>query len=641
MKQRYLLLWNENLLAVAGSLISFCVYVTTMCRTVSFIDSGELATVTTVLGIAHPTGYPLFTLIGRCAVMLPLGLEEILKLNLFSAFVTAAAMGVFFKMSLALWDLFQDRRGVGRAPQPGAEDKRIRTAAFIVSLAFAFSATVWEQSTAIEVYGLHLFLLCLVILTCARGLKEQIEDGEQTSRQLILFSFVLGLSFSNHMTTILIIPGLVYLFVRFLGMGRAAVVRLVKLIPFFILGASTYLYLPIRSSAHLPLDWGHPTTLERFLWHISGKQYRSWIFSGFESAEKQLTYFVNHFPSEFSWIIIALFLFGVWKTFRRNQTLFWFLAIGFVSCVFYSINYDIHDIDSYFLLAYAVVALFAVFGLGTLNRMVEKKFGSKAFAGFAVALLLLPAVQVWGNAKTVSESDNYLVEDYTQNILSSIEPNAFVLTYQWDYFVAPSLYYQVVRGNRTDVVIVDKELLRRSWYYIQLERRYPWLIQRSKEKVDAFLRELWKFEHDVPYDPRVIEFRYVDMINDFISKSLERGPVYVGPEIEAEFGTAYSRIPSGLLFRLARDPGNLPLPSSRIHFRPSSLDDRLTRGLQTLAAQALTMTANYLEAREDPSKALSYIQSALEIQPAFVPALRLREEILNSAKGAENRKAPN
>jgi hypothetical protein len=630
MRQRLDILWNEHLLAVAVSVISFCVYLSTMCRTVSFIDSGELATVASVLGIAHPTGYPLFTLLGRCVVMVPLGAEEIQKLNLFSAALTAVAVGVFFMMSLSLWDLFPRRRGGGRSPQPSRDRKRILIAAFTGSLVFAFSSTVWEQSTAVEVYALHLLFLCLLILTFAWGMKEQFEDGEHISRWLVLFAYLLGLSFSNHMTTILIVPAFIFLFVRFFGWNREVLLRFAKLLPFFLVGVSTYLYLPIRSSAHPPLDWGHPASLERFVWHISGKQYRSWIFSGFQSAEKQLTYFVNHFPSEFSWIVIALLFFGVWKTFRLSRTLFWFLAIAFASCLLYSINYDIHDIDSYFLLAYTVVGLFAVFGLASLLGTIRENFGLAAFTGSALFLLLLPVAQVWQNASTVSEADNYLVEDYTLNILSNLEPNAFVLTYEWDYFVAPSLYYQIVRRQRPDLVIVDKELLRRSWYYIQLERRYPWLIRRSRDKVDAFLGELWKFEHDVPYDARVIEFRYVDMINDFIRQSAKRGPVYVGPEIEAEFGASYRRIPSGLLYRLDAEPGGFAPGTSKIRFRTATLDNRLTRGLRGLAAQTLTATASYLRSQNAPSKALSYVQSAMEILPTFSPALSLKEEILRS-----------
>ena len=47
--------------------IAFGVYLMTMCRSVSFIDAGELAAVACVMGIAHPTGYPLFTLTAHLA----------------------------------------------------------------------------------------------------------------------------------------------------------------------------------------------------------------------------------------------------------------------------------------------------------------------------------------------------------------------------------------------------------------------------------------------------------------------------------------------------------------------------------------------------------------------------------------------
>ena len=45
-------------------LLSFLLYLRTAAPHVTFIDSGELAAVASSLGVAHPTGYPLFTLIG-------------------------------------------------------------------------------------------------------------------------------------------------------------------------------------------------------------------------------------------------------------------------------------------------------------------------------------------------------------------------------------------------------------------------------------------------------------------------------------------------------------------------------------------------------------------------------------------------
>jgi hypothetical protein len=102
MKKLAPLFWNENIISFLLRSISLYVYTATMCCSVGFKDSGELATVICSLGIAHPTGYPLFTLLGRCWIMIPSAAEEILRLNFFAAVLTAIAVGIFFKTTLAI-----------------------------------------------------------------------------------------------------------------------------------------------------------------------------------------------------------------------------------------------------------------------------------------------------------------------------------------------------------------------------------------------------------------------------------------------------------------------------------------------------------------------------------------------------------
>jgi len=80
---------------LAVFLISFAVYCLTLSRTVLFIDSGELAWVSASLGIAHPTGYPLYTLLSHLFTFIPF-VEPIVRVNLFSALVTAASATGFF-----------------------------------------------------------------------------------------------------------------------------------------------------------------------------------------------------------------------------------------------------------------------------------------------------------------------------------------------------------------------------------------------------------------------------------------------------------------------------------------------------------------------------------------------------------------
>jgi hypothetical protein len=616
---------NESAIAKLLSLISFVLYLTTMCRTVSFIDSGELATVASVLGIAHPTGYPLFTLMTHCFLLIPLGGQEIVRLNVFSSAIVAAAVGVFFRVVLIM-DGVGDPRKLSAREEPGTKPMLL-LAAGIASLALAFSTTVWSQSVSIEVYGLHLLLILLTLFVFFKGIRADLRGSQTIPRELFAASFLLGLSFANHLTTLLIIPALGYIYLKSYGINRASAVKLSKLLPFFALGLSPYLYLPIRARVHPPLDWGYPAELERLVWHVSGKQYRNWMFSSFDSAEKQLSYFFSHFPSEYNWLLIAIMAIGIWRLYQSGRRLFWFLLLAFIGCLFYSINYEIHDIDSYFLLAYIVAGFVAFFGIVAVLEYTQEFPSRWVFFASAVLLLLLPIGQLTNNRQEVSESDNYLVDDYTHNVFQNAESNAVIITYQWDYFVSPSLYYQTVLKERPDLTIIDKELLRRSWYFIHLRNRYPQLIGRSQMQVDAFLRELYKFEHDEPYDPRMIESCYVAMINSFIDNSLDNHSVYLGPEIEPEFGQKYARIPSGLLFRLARTGDSAVFVPGPLKYRSASIESRLTIGMRGLYAKMLTSTSALLLSKNLLSDASNYVEKAISIDSTYQPAIMIRKEI--------------
>ena len=132
-----------------------------------------------------------------------------------------------------------------------------------------------------------------------------------------------------------------------------------------------YSYLPIRASQSPFLNWGNPIDLERILRHISGKQYQVWLFSSTAAAKKQFIYFIETLPAEFS-ISLVITAIGLFGAFIKAKRFFIFLIITFLFTILYSINYDIHDIDSYFLLAYICLAFFAVFGVLKLYELIGK-----------------------------------------------------------------------------------------------------------------------------------------------------------------------------------------------------------------------------------------------------------------------------
>ncbi len=73
------------LIAFAGA---FAVYRYTLAPSVAtvFDDSLEMQLVAFRLGIAHPTGYPLYTLLGKLFTLLPLN-DVAFRVNLMSAFL--------------------------------------------------------------------------------------------------------------------------------------------------------------------------------------------------------------------------------------------------------------------------------------------------------------------------------------------------------------------------------------------------------------------------------------------------------------------------------------------------------------------------------------------------------------------------
>ncbi|MGH2568310.1 MAG: hypothetical protein ACRDGA_08225, partial [Bacteroidota bacterium] len=185
--------------------------------------------------------------------------------------------------------------------------------------------------------------------------------------------------------------------------------------------------------------------------------------------------------------------------------------------------------------------------------------------------------------------------------------------------------------QRPDVVIVDKELLRRSWYFLMLERNAPRLIERSRSAVDRFLVELYKFEHQLPYDPAVIEARFNELINDFIDKAMDAGPVYVGQEIEPQFAYNYQRVPEGLLFRLMREGESTRARPVSLTFRSTSLENDYTRGIRFLYARMLTMNAALLQEQQRFDLALNTVNHVLEVDSTFRAAKELRHELLTQS----------
>ena len=162
----------------------FIIYLFTLAPSVMQIDSGELAAVQATLGIAHPTGYPLFTIIGYIFSLIPFPFTKIYQLNLLAAVFCSAGITVFVYTSKLLLDnlnLFspakvkiekkkKNKKKTKNADKKKEEGEEVLKESFkyIIAIAggliLAFSKTSWLQSTSVEVYSLHILLMNIIIL---------------------------------------------------------------------------------------------------------------------------------------------------------------------------------------------------------------------------------------------------------------------------------------------------------------------------------------------------------------------------------------------------------------------------------------------------------------------------------------------
>lgn len=650
---------DQSIPAVLVFLISFALYVATMAPTVTLIDSGELIVAAKTLGIAHPPGVPLYVLLAHAATWLPIG-NIAVRVNLLSALFAALSAGMLTLLTAeVLRVVSRESPDRARGSIAGKIVGWLPPAA--AGLLFAVSRTLWSYATVAEVYTLNTFLILTTFFAVFRWRRIKAGATSQhrlQDRWLNAAAILFGLSLCvHHVTAGLTLPALAFLVLSTEGRRFLISKRLARTALWSVLGLAPYIYLPIAASSMPLFNWGNPSTFRGFWRHITGWQYQVFFQDSQRVLREGFEEFFGFLFREFGppWFPAAILctIFGLWATYKLDKKILVFIILIVVFNLAYSLNYEIaEDKESYYLPTFTAASL--AFGIGSywiLRSLIRtwrlRQFSSgqaiRALAG--IVIVTSPAIGLAANLRYNNRHRFRIAEDYVKNIAKTIEQNGTVLTVDWQVY-SPALYFREVEHYRPDIVFIDINLLRRSWYFTYLEQAYPPLIAGTRAKVDLFLEDLrhWEEDTDLYNRDRVLNqrlnSRFLDMITSFVAFQISSAPVYITQEIgigadgqngelTKSFNASYQLIPQGLVFELVR-PGSGHLAGGDElelkGLRDSSLkfdeNDVVRQKVIPAYANMITNRGIYLAAQGRHSEAIAAFERALSIEPDYRPARR-------------------
>ena len=410
---------------------SFGVYLSTIGPTVYLGDSGELTAAAFSLGIPHNSGYPLYALIGKLFCLIPLG-NVGFKMNLMSSCFAVVTLWIVYSIIYKL--------------------SSSKGAAFIGSLILAFNPIFWLQTVSSEVYTLHTFFVALLIRVLWWW------DEKRAFHLLVLFIFITGLSFGNHMQTVLLAPAVLFMVIVVEKKSIFNLKNFLALSLFFIGALLVYLYLPIRTEADAAIHWGDPNNLVRFLAHVTGSSHRE----GYVLTGTTLEYLRR--TNETIWLIASQFgatlLLALWGWLKLTSVrwrVFFVLVIVFDFIYTIFLNVISLEVTAFALPTAVILSILSGTGIAHIIKASKSflKVNLTTKRMIKGACYMLPAIPLFLNYGLCNQKRNYTAYEHALNIFRTTGPGGILLL-DGDNNFFPVVYGRIVEKMRYDVILFDR-----------------------------------------------------------------------------------------------------------------------------------------------------------------------------------------
>eukprot|EP00762_Andalucia_godoyi_P003035 ANDGO_04223.mRNA.1 Transmembrane protein 260 homolog len=495
-----IILWSFRISIFVGFL---CLYVKTLYASVPPGDSGEIILVAHHLGVAHPPGYPTFTLLSHISINV-LGhffpdSSVAWRVNAFNALCGA----------LAALGLFEAALAITKSP----------LAAMYAGAMWAASPIVWQYAITAEVFSLNnLFATWLIVFALWF-------DDHPSQRRLLASAFVSGLAMTNQHTIALFqIPLIAWAGWRAFRTGILSVKLVLQAAAAYVAGLLPYAYLVAASFRKPSFTWGDSRTLPGFVRHVLRQEYGTFDLAPYQPDETVLgrigtgvAKYIGEFATNESLPVVGLILsvaglLVLWRLRkdapqeavntvstsprrddaerkkpalkkvqpRKTPLVADRWSIGPMLCaswVFYTVFFhwranlslenNLYRGVSMRFWQQPNVILFLSQAVG-LHFAVHRLF-SKAGASSAKMILSLVVIaaiswQIQRSFAALDESRNSFTEMFGRAILRPLPPNSILLT-KGDLMVNSARYVLGSEGFQAgNVTIIDQEMFTYPWY---------------------------------------------------------------------------------------------------------------------------------------------------------------------------------
>jgi hypothetical protein len=438
------------------------VYILTMAPGLTWAndgsDGGDLIAAASTGGVAHPTGYPFYLMIARGFQFIPIG-SLAYRTNLLSAIAICSAAVLVYLL---------------------VKHEHSQMAGLAAGFAFGVAPVVWSQAVITEVYGLHAFFAALLLyLTSVLG------TNLRRARLDRLMGIIFGLALGNHITTILLLPLLLFSsysyshdnsisspsFILWIKNWHLDLRSLLRQLAWLVLtGILVYATLPLRALFHPPINWGNPSTLNGFGWLVSGRLYQNEFLLTLPLIGQRVQAWIALLLAQFGLVGLAVGLVGLIVFFRPSPLMrntIWTVSVFSA----FAIVYGTADSYVYLIPAFLCFAIWVGIGLDGLMKAAVRRVrvGGWALGLVFIVYLFLFAI---GTKPQVDASQDTRAEQFGAVVMEQAPEHAIVFA-QGDEALFTLWYFHYALHQRPDLAVVSSDLLSFEWYLDTLRTTYP------------------------------------------------------------------------------------------------------------------------------------------------------------------------